>query len=119
MKNSIIANVEKKQAIVKEIPEFRVGDTVIVDVNIVDGAKSRIQKFEGVVIARNNKVALNATFTVRKISSGVGVERIFPLHSPNVMNVDVIRRGRVRRAKLYYLRDRSGKSARLKERMGK
>lgn len=97
-----------------EVTKFNVGDTVVVDVRIVEGEKSRIQKFEGVVIARKNG-GISETFTVRKISNNVGVERIFPLHSPNVEAITVVRRGKVRRAKLYYLRDLRGKAARIKE----
>lgn len=114
MRNQLIESITQAQ-IKPEMPEFRVGDTVIVDVKIVEGEKSRIQKFEGVVIARQGG-GIAETFTVRKISYGVGVEKIFPLNSPNVANVEVVRKGKVRRAKLYYLRERSGKSARIKER---
>ncbi len=114
MRNQLIESITAAQ-IKPEVTEFRVGDTVIVDVKIVEGEKSRIQKYEGVVIARNGG-GIAETFTVRKMASGVGVERIFPLHSPNVANIEVSRRGKVRRAKLYYLRERSGKSARIKER---
>ena len=98
----------------KELPEFSVGDTVRVDVNIKEGERERIQAFEGIVIAKRGS-NIGQTFTVRRISYGVGVERVFPLHSPNVKDVKVIRRGRVRRSKLYYLRDRVGKAARVKE----
>ncbi len=116
MRNQVIEQINSKQ-LKSELTDFRVGDTVVVDVKIVEGKKERIQKFQGVVISRRNKNNINATFTVRKISSGVGVERIFPLHSPNVDNIEVIRKGKVRRAKLYYLRNRSGKAARIKERI--
>lgn len=112
MKNQLIDKITNKQ--ITTPPQFCVGDTVVVDVRILEGKKARIQKYEGVVIGRRGKEGINATFTVRKISNGVGVERIFPLYSPNVENVEVIRRGKVRRAKLYYLRERSGKSARIK-----
>ncbi len=98
-----------------DIPDFRPGDTVKVHVRVVEGSRSRIQVFEGVVIARRGG-GLRETFTVRKISFGVGVERTFPLHSPVIDHIEVERRGRVRRAKLYYLRDRVGKKARIKER---
>jgi large subunit ribosomal protein L19 len=98
-----------------DIPDFRTGDTVRVNVRVREGDKERIQAFEGVCIARKHG-GVNETFTVRKISSGVGVERIFPLHSPMVASIDVVRRGRVRRAKLYYLRNLRGKAARIKER---
>ncbi len=114
MRNQLIESIIATQ-IKPEITEFRVGDTVSVDVKIVEGEKSRIQKFEGVVIARNGG-GIAETFTVRKIASGVGVERIFPIHSPNVDGITVTRKGKVRRAKLYYLRERSGKAARIKER---
>ena len=98
-----------------EIPQFEIGDTVKVHVNIREGERERIQMFEGTVIARKGKAGINASFTVRRVSYGVGVERVFPVHSPNVKAVDVIRHGKIRRAKLYYLRDRVGKSAKLKE----
>ena len=97
-----------------DIPEFRPGDTVKVNVRVVEGTRSRIQVFEGVVIARKGG-GLRETFTVRKISFGVGVERTFPVHSPVIESIEVTRRGKVRRAKLYYLRDRVGKAARIKE----
>jgi large subunit ribosomal protein L19 len=98
-----------------DIPEFRPGDTVRVHVRLREGEKERIQVFEGVVIARDHG-GISETFTVRKISSGVGVERIFPLHAPSIAKIEVSRRGRVRRAKLYYLRELRGKAARIKER---
>ena len=101
----------------KEIPTFAPGDTVIVSVNVVEGNRKRVQAYEGVVIARRNR-GLNSSFIVRKISNGEGVERTFPLYSPLIASIDVKRRGDVRRAKLYYLRDRSGKSARIKEKLG-
>ena len=99
----------------KEIPEFRAGDTVRVGVRVVEGERKRVQNFEGVVIARSNR-SINSNFTVRKISFGEGVERVFPLYSPNIDSITVVRRGIVRRAKLYYLRGRTGKSARIAER---
>ena len=99
-----------------ELPEFNVGDTVKVDVQIKEGNRERIQVFEGTVIARKGS-GIAETFTVRKVSYGCGVERIFPVHSPSVKGVKVVRRGKVRRAKLYYLRDRVGKAAKVKERM--
>ena len=109
----IIKAIEAKQ--IKENAEnFSVGDTVKVFFKIVEGTTERIQVFEGIVIAKNNS-GIRRTFTVRKISYGVGVERIFPLHSPRIDHVEVIRRGKVRRAKLYYLRDRVGKAAKVKE----
>ncbi len=110
---ALIANIER-DFMRLDIPPFRVGDTVKVHVKIREGDKERIQVFEGVVI-RHHKGELNATFTVRKISYGVGVERIFPVHSPQIDRVEILRRGRVRRARLYYLRDRVGKAARIQE----
>lgn len=97
-----------------DIPEFRAGDTVRVNVRVVEGGRERVQAFEGVVIARNGKGS-TATFTVRKVSYGVGVERIFPVHAPIIQDIEMVRRGDVRRSKLYYLRDRVGKAARIKE----
>jgi large subunit ribosomal protein L19 len=99
----------------KPIPEFRPGDTLRVGVKVVEGERTRVQNFEGVCIARANK-GMGSCFTVRKISFGEGVERVFPLYSPNVDSIEVVRRGAVRRAKLYYLRGRTGKSARIAER---
>ncbi len=98
-------------------PDFRPGDTVAVQVRVMEGTRERLQAFEGVVIARRNR-GINSSFTVRKISHGEGVERVFPLHSPLVERIEVKRRGEVRRAKLYYLRERRGKAARIKERLG-
>ena len=100
----------------KSIPEFAPGDTVIVSVNVVEGTRKRVQAYEGVVIAKRNR-GLNSSFIVRKISSGEGVERTFQTYSPLLASIVVKRRGDVRRAKLYYLRDRSGKSARIKEKL--
>ena len=100
----------------EEVPQFNIGDTVRVDVNIREGERERIQQFEGTVIARKGS-GISETFTVRRVSYGVGVERVFPLHSPNVKAVKVVRRGRVRRAKLYYLRNRVGKAAKAKEQL--
>ncbi|MGJ0532026.1 50S ribosomal protein L19 [Methylocystis sp.] len=100
----------------KKIPEFRPGDTVIVNVKVKEGERARIQAYEGVVIARNGG-GLNESFTVRKISYGEGVERVFPIHGPLIDSIKLVRRGKVRRAKLYYLRDRRGKSARIAERI--
>ena len=97
-----------------DVPEFRAGDTVKVHVRVVEGGRERVQVFEGVVIARNGS-GLRESFTVRKVSFGVGVERVFPVHAPIIQKIDVTRRGDVRRSKLYYLRERSGKSARIKE----
>ena len=99
----------------KDIPDFRAGDTVRVGVRVVEGQRTRVQNFEGVVIARSNR-SINSNFTVRKISFGEGVERVFPLYSPNIESITVVRRGVVRRAKLYYLRGRTGKRARIAER---
>ena len=100
----------------EEVPQFNIGDTVRVDVNIREGERERIQQFEGTVIARKGS-GISETFTVRRVSYGVGVARVFPLHSPNVKAVKVVRRGRVRRAKLYYLRNRVGKAAKVKEQL--
>lgn len=97
-----------------EVPQFSIGDTVRVSVNIREGQRERIQNFEGTVIAKRGS-GVSETFTVRRLSYGVGIERVFPLHSPNVVDVKVIRNGKVRRAKLYYLRDRVGKAAKVKE----
>ena len=99
----------------KDIPEFRAGDTLRVGVRVVEGERTRVQNFEGVCIARSNR-GINSNFTVRKMSFGEGVERVFPLYSPNVESIAVVRRGVVRRAKLYYLRGRTGKRARIAER---
>ena len=100
----------------KTVPDFAPGDTVVVSVNVVEGNRKRVQAYEGVVIAKRNR-GLNSSFIVRKISSGEGVERTFQLYSPLISNIEVKRRGDVRRAKLYYLRDRSGKSARIREKL--
>jgi len=114
----LIKAIEAKQ-LKENAAQFRVGDTVKVHFRIIEGVKERIQMYEGLVIAINNK-GISKTFIVRKISSGIGVERIFPLHSPRVEKVEVLRHGKVRRAKLYYLRDRIGKSAlRVKQRLVK
>ena len=100
----------------KTMPEFAPGDTVVVNVNVVEGSRKRVQAYEGVVIARRNR-GLNSSFIVRKISSGEGVERTFQLYSPTIASIEVKRRGDVRRAKLYYLRDRVGKAAKVKEKV--
>jgi large subunit ribosomal protein L19 len=100
----------------KKVPEFAAGDTVIVNVNVVEGTRKRVQAYEGVVIAKRNR-GLNSSFIVRKISSGEGVERTFQTYSPLIASIEVKRHGDVRRAKLYYLRERSGKSARIKEKL--
>ena len=110
----VIAAVEKD--LKTDLPQFRAGDTVAVGVKVVEGTRSRIQVFEGVVIAISAGHAMDKTFTVRKISNGVGVERIFPFHSPIIDSIQVKKKGKVRRAKLYYLRELKGKAARIKER---
>ena len=102
------------ESVKADAPQFRIGDTVKVSVNIREGQRERIQMFEGTVIAKRGS-GVAETFTVRRVSYGVGIERVFPLHSPNVRKVEVVRRGKVRRAKLYYLRDRVGKAAKVKE----
>jgi len=99
----------------QDIPEFKSGDTVSVGVKVIEGEKSRIQIFKGLVIAISAGSGMGKTFTVRKVSNGVGVERIFPLHSPILDSIDVVKKGKVRRAKLYYLRNRQGKAAKVKE----
>jgi large subunit ribosomal protein L19 len=114
MMMNLIDLVEQEQ-LKKDLPAFGPGDTVRVHLKVVEGERERIQIYEGVVIARSNG-GLRETFTARKISGGVGVERIFPVHSPMIAKIEVARRGRVRRAKLYYLRKRSGKAARIRER---
>ncbi len=113
---NLIAQIEAEQiaALGKTIPDFRAGDTVRVGFKVTEGTRSRVQNYEGVVIARKGG-GIAASFTVRKISFGEGVERVFPLYSTNIDGIEVIRRGKVRRAKLYYLRDRRGKSARIVE----
>jgi len=117
-KMNLIQQLEQEEIarLNKEIPDFAPGDTVIVSVRVIEGTRSRLQAYEGVVIARRNR-SLNSSFIVRKISSGEGVERTFQLYSPSIEKIEVKRRGDVRRAKLYYLRDRSGKSARIKEKL--
>ena len=114
---NIIQQLEQEQIakLGKTIPDFQPGDTVIVNVKVKEGERSRVQAYEGVCIARSNK-GMGSSFTVRKISFGEGVERVFPLYSPNIESIEVVRRGAVRRAKLYYLRGRTGKSARIAER---
>ena len=105
----------EKSRMTREVPDFKPGDTVVVQVKVVEGDRERVQAYEGVVIAISNR-GLNSSFTVRKISYGEGVERVFPVYSPMIDSIKVVRRGKVRRAKLYYLRDRRGKSARIAER---
>lgn len=113
----LIAQIEAEQiaALGKEIPDFKAGDTIRVGYKVTEGTRSRVQNFEGVCISRKNGKGIAGSFTVRKISFGEGVERVFPLYSTNIDNIAVIRRGRVRRAKLYFLRARRGKSARIAE----
>jgi large subunit ribosomal protein L19 len=111
-----LMNVIEATQLKDDVPEFNAGDTVNVHLRVVEGEKERIQQFEGVCLSRRGSGS-NETFTVRKISGGIGVERIFPTHSPRVAKIEVRRRGKVRRAKLFYLRDRSGKAARIKERI--
>ncbi len=111
--SNLLAAIEAKQQ-KTDIPEFKAGDTVRVHAKIIEGDKERVQVFEGAVISRSNGKGNRATFTVRKVSYGVGVERIFPLHSPRIEKIEILARGKVRRAKLYYLRERSGKAARIK-----
>ena len=110
----VVIKMIENQQLRDDIPEFNVGDTVRVFVKVVEGNRQRLQAFEGVVIQRKNG-GINETFTVRRVSYGVGVERTFPVHSPMIDRIEVIRRGKVRRAKLFYLRNRVGKAARIKE----
>lgn len=109
-----IVDIIEKEAMKTNLPELSIGDTVKVWVKVVEGNRERLQAFEGIIIAFKNG-SVRETFTVRRLSFGVGVERTFPLHSPKIDHIDVVRHGKVRRAKLYYLRDRVGKAARLKE----
>lgn len=113
--SKIIEAIEQEQ-MTKEVPDFAPGDTVVVQVKVTEGERERLQAFEGIVIAKRNR-GLNSSFTVRKVSHGEGVERVFQTYSPTVGAVEVKRRGDVRRAKLYYLRDRTGKAARIKEKI--
>ncbi len=115
MANNIIDEIEKAQ-MDREVPDFRPGDTVVVQVKVKEGSRERLQAYEGVVIAKRNR-GLNSAFTVRKISHGEGVERVFQTYSPTISSIKVKRRGDVRRAKLYYLRERTGKAARIKEKI--
>ncbi len=116
---NVIQQLEQQQVAAltqsRQIPDFRPGDTVRVNVRVIEGNRERVQGFEGVCIARRNR-SVNSSFTVRKISYGEGVERVFPLYSPRIESIEVVRAGKVRRAKLYYLRGRRGKSARIAER---
>ena len=111
-----LIKILSEQYMKPELPELNVGDTVRVFVKVVEGTRERLQAFEGTVMAKRNG-GIRETFTVRRVSYGIGVERTFPLHSPRVDHIEVIRRGKVRRAKLYYLRDRVGKSAKIKEKI--
>ncbi|HSD69747.1 MAG TPA: 50S ribosomal protein L19 [Woeseiaceae bacterium] len=113
--SKIIEAIEQEQ-LSKDVPDFAPGDTVVVHVKVSEGGRDRLQAFEGIVIAKRNR-GLNSSFTVRKISHGEGVERVFQTHSPTVGGIEVKRRGNVRRAKLYYLRGRSGKAARIREKV--
>ena len=113
--SNIIKELEQEQ-LKKDVPDFGPGDTVVVQVKVVEGSRERLQAFEGIVIAKRNR-GINSAFTVRKISHGEGVERVFQTHSPVVQSIQVKRRGDVRRAKLYYLRDLSGQAARIKEKI--
>ena len=115
-RNSLLEALEKEQ-LKTDLPEFSPGDTVLVQVKVREGGRERLQAFEGVVIGKRNR-GLNSAFTVRKVSHGVGVERTFQTHSPLIASIGVKRRGDVRKAKLYYLRQRSGRSARIKEKVG-
>ncbi len=116
--SNVIAQIEAEQMEKKNIPSFSAGDTVVVQVKVKEGSRERLQAFEGVVIAKRNR-ALGSSFIVRKISNGEGVERTFQMYSPQVDSITVKRRGKVRRAKLYYLRELSGRSARIKEKLAK
>lgn len=112
---NIIDQIEQ-ESMRTDLPEFNIGDTVKVWVKVVEGARERLQGYEGVVIAKRNG-GLRETFTVRKVSYGIGVERVFPMHSPKIDHIEIVRRGVVRRAKLYYLRERSGKSAKIRDKV--
>jgi len=114
---NLIETLEKEQieALGSDLPDFAAGDTIKVGFKVTEGTRTRVQNYEGVCIGRKGGMGIGAAFTVRKISFGEGVERVFPLHSPNIDSITVVRRGRVRRAKLYYLRQRRGKSARIAE----
>ena len=112
---NVIVEMESRRS-VRQVPDFKPGDTVVVNVKVIEGDRERVQAYEGVVIARSNR-GLNSSFTVRKISHGEGVERTFQSHSPAIADVTIKRRGNVRRAKLYYLRDLSGKAARIEEKV--
>ena len=109
-----IIEIIEAEGLRKDLPDFRVGDTVKVYVKVIEGTRERLQAFEGTVIARKNG-SIRETFTVRRLSFGIGVERTFPLHSPKIDHIDIVRRGKVRRAKLYYLRGRTGRAAKVKQ----
>lgn len=115
MSQRIIEQLEAEQ-IKRRVPDFAPGDTVVVQVKVTEGERTRLQAFEGVVIAKRNR-GLNSSFTVRKISYGEGVERVFPLYSPAIADIQIVRKGDVRRAKLYYMRERRGKAARIREKI--
>lgn len=118
MSDQLIKEFEKEyQDNAAKLPDFKAGDNVIVAVKISEGNKERIQNFQGTVIQRRNEGSNGETFTVRKVSNGIGIERIFPVASPNIESVQVVRKGKVRRARLFYLRGRQGKSARIKEKL--
>ncbi|MCG8305994.1 MAG: 50S ribosomal protein L19 [Cytophagales bacterium] len=120
MSDQLIKEFEQEyRDAVAKLPDFRAGDTVIVAVRIKEGNKERIQNFQGTVLQRRNVGSNGETFTVRKVSNGIGIERIFPISSPNIESIKVVRRGKVRRARLFYLRGRQGKSARIKEKLSK
>jgi large subunit ribosomal protein L19 len=114
--SNVIDEIEAAQ-MKQDVPDFSPGDQVVVQVRVKEGTRERLQAYEGIVIAKRNR-GMNSSFTVRKISHGEGVERVFQTHSPSIAGIEIKRRGDVRRAKLYYLRDRSGKSARIKEKIG-
>ena len=116
---NLIAQLEAEQiaALGNDIPDFKAGDTIRVGFKVTEGSRTRVQNYEGVCISRKNGHGISGSFTVRKISFGEGVERVFPLHSTNIDSITVVRRGRVRRAKLYYLRDRVGKATRVREKV--
>lgn len=117
--NSMIIKEIDQRYIKKDLPEFRPGDTLVVKVEVTEGTKVRIQSFEGIVIAKSKPKSINAAFTLRKISAGEGVNRVFQLHSPLIKGIEIKRKGKVRKAKLYYLEGKSGKNARIKERISK
>ena len=118
MSNQLIKEFEQEyRALISKYPKFGAGDTIVVAVRIKEGNKERIQNFQGTVVQRRNAGSNGETFTVRKVSNGIGIERIFPIASPNIESIKIIRKGKVRRARLFYLRGRQGKSARIKEKI--